>query len=167
VIARAGDLCADLVAYLRADLGLAALISDRLYHRVLPKDRLLPAVTYKVQVIAPDRCGARGGPQPYILFEAWSYTRPLSRLIAEQLRAALECYGHALARVLPFSLVSADSERFKPGPMQVVYRAPVCARIDFREIPLTAQELAAMMPEPPPADASEEYSADQLELLEL
>ena len=95
----------DLVAWLKAQPALTALISERIYPVQLPDEVVLPAVTYKRISTVPDvdleDVGIR---QARFEFSCWAKSYLATLDVAAPLRAALEFTsppGPSIDRILP------------------------------------------------------------------
>ena len=90
-----------LTTYLKAYVGLTALISTRLYPDELPQGATLPAVIYiKISDVKNHTLTEQDDlERPYIQFTAFALTKAAARGVANQLKAALVDYMGTLSGV--------------------------------------------------------------------
>lgn len=104
-----------LVAQLKADSAVAAIVGTRIHPGAIPQDGALPAVVY--QLISSPREVDLGGPSTFIRaryqIDCWANSQSTVRSLADSVRAALNGVGLQSPKTLgsePVQLVYLDDE---------------------------------------------------------
>lgn len=86
------SLRAGLVAHLKADTALAALVSDRIYHEGMPQDVQYPAVAYAKTSAErfPTLSGYTSLQKARVSIDVWASTSTDAIAVAEAVKAALD-----------------------------------------------------------------------------
>jgi len=87
-----------LFYYLTNNVGVAAIVSTRVYPLVMAQKTTLPAITYQTTALTPDRTldGNTGRITATIQINAWAETHVEVKSLAEALRLALNDYSGAM-----------------------------------------------------------------------
>lgn len=117
-----------LTAHLKANAGLTALISTRIYPAFIAQTSSLPCLTYQristPRVITHDASGATGTAHPRFQFDAWAETNASAKAVIDALRAALNGYKGTMGTVNPVTVQAGiiDDERYEYSPEVKLHR---------------------------------------------
>jgi hypothetical protein len=106
-----------LVAHLKADVALAALIGTRLWSNVLPQGGPLPAIAFQQISRAPvhHRSGADGLATDRWQFACNARSYPAARQVADALIVALQAFKRSATPKVSVTWVESVSDDVEPG----------------------------------------------------
>jgi hypothetical protein len=100
-----------LKAYLTANIGLAALVSGRVYPLHLPQTVTIPSLTFQrvstPRVTTHDMSGSSGTAYPRFQFDAWGASPMEAKRVTDALRAALNGYRGTMGTADPVTVQAA------------------------------------------------------------
>jgi len=117
-----------LTAHLKANAGLTALISTRVYPGFISQTSTLPCLTYQristPRIITHDTSGASGTAHPRFQFDAWAETNTSAKAIIDAVRAALNGYKGTMGTVNLVTVQASltDDERYEYSPEVKIHR---------------------------------------------
>lgn len=118
-----------LVYHLKANAGLIALVSDRVYVNRLPQTVGMPAITIQristPRVHSHDTSGATGTARPRIQIDAWGTTYTSCKAVTDAIRAAINGYRGTMgagATAVTVQGALVDEERYDNSPDTGMHR---------------------------------------------